>query len=308
MGVARDPVAVTGGVDGQVLKGPGRLAAYANFVKVAHTVFALPFTVVGIVTASMRYPLQVRSVALAILAFGAARFAGMGFNRIVDVRFDALNPRTAIRELPAGRMSLAEAWVLVILMGAVFVATAALLNPLCLMLSPVALLWVLGYSFTKRFTSLSHFWLGWGLAIAPVGGYLAVAGEWSTPWWLLLAIAGAVASWVAGFDILYALQDEEFDRANNLRSVPSRLGARAAISVARGAHIAAVGLLALFGWAAGFTWIFGAAVALAALLLLWEHRLVKLGDYSKLDAAFFTMNGLISAVVALGAVVDRYVA
>lgn len=294
------------GVDGQVLKGPGRLAAYANFVKVAHTVFALPFTVVGIVTASLKYPLTPRVFGLAVLAFGSARFAAMGFNRIVDLRFDAMNPRTAIRELPSGRMSLTEAWVLVVLMSGLFVLAAALLNPLCLLLSPVALLWVLGYSFTKRFTSLSHFWLGWGLAIAPVGGYLAVSGEWSTPWWLLLLIAGAVASWVAGFDILYALQDESFDRQNRLNSVPVKLGARTAISVARGAHLFAIALLAAFWLASGLAWPLGVAVLVAAMLLVWEHRLVKVGDYSRLDAAFFTMNGVISGVVALGAVVARY--
>lgn len=292
---------MTAGVDGQVLKRPGRLAAYANFVKVAHTVFALPFTVVGIVTAGRSYPITLRVVGLAILAFGAARFAAMGFNRIVDVRFDALNPRTAGRELPSGTMSPREAWVLVVLMSATFVTAAGLLNPLCLALSPLALAWVIGYSFTKRFTHLSHVWLGWGLAIAPVGGYLAVAGEWSTPWWLLLAIAGAVASWVAGFDILYSLQDEGFDKAQGLKSVPVLLGARRAITVARLLHVFAIGLLTAFWLGSGFGWILGAAILVAAFLLAWEHRLVKVGDYSKLDAAFFTMNGIISAVVASGA-------
>ena len=295
---------MTAGVDGQVLKGGGRLAAYANFVKVAHTVFALPFTVVGMVTASREYPLRWQTVALALLAFGAARFAAMGFNRIVDVRFDAANPRTASRELPSGRMKLAEAWSLVLLMSAVFVGAAALLNPLCLALSPVALAWVIGYSYTKRFTHLSHLWLGMGLAIAPVGGYLAVAGAWSTPWWLLLAIAGAVACWVSGVDILYALQDEEFDRGQGLRSIPVALGARRAIAVARTLHATAILLLVVFMQAAGFGWPFGVAILVAAGLLAWEHRLVKPGDYSRLDAAFFTMNGIISGVVALGAIAD----
>lgn len=292
------------GVDGQVLKGPGRLAAYANFVKVAHTVFALPFAVVGMVTAARHYPVHARAVALAVLAFGAARFAAMGFNRIVDVRFDALNPRTAGRELPSGRISLLEAWVLVIIMGAVFVAAAWLLNPLCFRLAPLALAWVAAYSFTKRFTHLSHLWLGWSLAIAPVGGYLAIAGEWSSPSWLLLVIAAAVACWVTGFDILYALQDEEFDRAHRLRSIPVLLGARRAIGVARSLHTLAVTLLIVFWLGSGFGWIFGFSILIAAMVLAWEHRLVKVGDYSRLDAAFFTMNGIISAVVALGAVAD----
>jgi 4-hydroxybenzoate polyprenyltransferase len=296
---------VTSGVDGQVLKGPGRLAAYANFVKVAHTVFALPFTIVGIITASMRYPIQARTVALAVLAFGAARFAGMGFNRIVDVRIDAANPRTAGRELPAGRMSLVEAWMLVGGMGALFLVSAWLLNPLCFMLAPFALLWICGYSFTKRFTALSHLWLGWGLAIAPVGGYLAVAGEWSTPWWLLVALAGAVACWVAGFDVIYALQDEVFDQKQGLKSIPQKLGARRAIVVARWLHIIAVSLLGLFWLNSAFGWGLGLSIITAAVILLWEHRLVKVDDYSRLDTAFFTMNGVISGVVALGALVDR---
>lgn len=295
---------MTAGVDGQVLRGTGRLAAWANFVKVAHTIFGLPFTVVGIVTAARHYPLRWQAVGLAVLAFGSARFAAMGFNRIVDVRFDALNPRTAGRELPSGKMTMKEAWGLVVLMGALFVFAAWRLNPLCLALSPVALAWVIGYSFTKRFTHLSHLWLGWGLAIAPVGGYLAVAGEWSTPWWLLLAISGAVACWVGGFDVIYALQDEEFDRCNALRSIPVLLGARNSILVARGLHVMAVGLLLLFWWVSGLGVLFGLGVGAASLLLAWEHRLVRVGDYSKLDAAFFTMNGIISSVVAAGAIAD----
>lgn len=295
---------MTAGVDGQVLARGGRLAAYANFVKVAHTVFALPFTIVGIVTAARRYPLHWGTVALAVVAFTAARFAAMGFNRIVDLRYDALNPRTASRELPSGRMSLREAWTLVALTSAIFLLAAGLLNPLCLALAPFALLWVSGYSFAKRFTSLSHLWLGWGLAIAPVGGYLAVAGAWSTPWWLLLVVALAVACWAAGFDILYALQDEAFDRENRLKSVPVLLGARRAIMVARTMHIVAIVSLTTFWLASGMGGVFGVSVVVAGLLLAWEHRLVKVGDYSRLDVAFFTMNGIISGVVALGAVAD----
>jgi len=293
-----------GGVDGQVFTRPSRLAAYANFVKVAHTVFALPFAVVGIMTAARSYPLAGRTVALALLAFGAARFAAMGFNRIADVEYDALNPRTRERELPAGRMTRREAWVLVVIMAALFITSAALLNPVCLALSPVALAWILGYSYAKRFTHLSHVWLGAGLAIAPVGGYLAVAGQWSVPWGLMVTMAAAVACWVAGFDTLYALQDQDFDREHGLKSLPVLLGARDAIKVARALHAAAVGLLLLFWWAAGFGPYFLVSVLLAAGLLAWEHRLVQPGDYSKLDAAFFTMNGVISAVIMLGAMAD----
>lgn len=295
---------MTVGVDGQVLRGGSRLVAYANFVKVAHTVFALPFTVVGLVSASRVHPLSVRVVLLAVVAFGAARFAAMGFNRIADVRLDAANPRTVGRELPAGRMSLREAWILVVLMAAAFVAASELLNPLCFALSPVALAWVLGYSYAKRFTALSHLWLGLGMAIAPVGGYLAATGAWMAPWWGLLLLAAVVTCWGGGFDVLYSLQDEAFDRAHSLRSLTVALGSVRAIAVSRALHVAAVAALVGFGLVAGFGAPYAAGVAVAAALLVWEHRLVVPGDYRRLDAAFFAMNGIISAVVMAGAVAD----
>ncbi len=295
---------MTGGVDGQVLAGEGRLVAYSNFVKVAHTVFSLPFAFVGVAAASFVHPLTLRTVLLVIAAFGTARFTAMGFNRIADRRLDALNPRTAGRELPAQRMTLAEAWVLVVVMAVLFVVSAGLLNPLCLALSPVALVWITVYSYSKRFTALSHLWLGVGMAISPVGGYLAVTGAWSSPWWIVLLLALVVTCWGGGFDILYSLQDEGFDREHGLRSLTVALGARGAILVARLLHALAAVALVGFGLAAGFgAWYFaGTAVALG--LLVWEHRLVHPGDYSRLDAAFFAMNGIISAVVMAGAVLD----
>lgn len=295
---------MTAGVDGQVLAGGGRLVAYSNFVKVAHTVFSLPFAFVGVAAAARLRPVGVTTVLLVIAAFGAARFAAMGFNRIADRRLDAANPRTAARELPAGRMSLAEAWVLVVVMAALFVVAAALLNRLCFALSPVALAWITVYSYSKRFTALSHLWLGLGMAISPVGGYLAVTGAWSTPWWLILLLALIVTCWGGGFDVLYSLQDEQFDREQGLRSATVALGARRAIAAARVLHLLAAAAIMGFGIAAGFgAWYFaGAAVALG--LLIWEHRLVRPYDYSRLDAAFFAMNGIISAVVMAGAVMD----
>ncbi len=295
---------MTAGVDGQVLQGTSRLAAYANFVKVAHTVFALPFVAVGVAAAALRHPVPWGDVALAVVAFTAARFAGMGFNRIVDRRFDALNPRTAGRELPSGRMSTGEAWALVSGMSVLFLAAAAAINPLCRMLAPVALAWILAYSFTKRFTALCHAWLGLSLAIAPVGGYLTVTGAWTSPWWVILLLAGGVAAWVAGFDLLYSLQDEDFDREHGLVSGTTAMGARTAIGVARVLHLVAVASLTAFAVAAGFGSVFLASVAVAALVLAWEHRLVRPYDYAKLDAAFFTMNGIISGIVMLGAVAD----
>jgi 4-hydroxybenzoate polyprenyltransferase len=293
-----------GGVDGQVIAGEGRLVAWANFVKVAHTVFSLPFAFVGVAAASRSRPLTVGTVLLVIAAFGTARFAAMGFNRIVDARLDAANPRTAARELPAGRMSVAEAWALVAAASLLFVLSAALLNPLCLALSPLALVWITVYSYTKRFTALSHLWLGLGMAIAPVGGYLAVTGSWSRPWWLILLLALVVTCWGGGFDVLYSLQDETFDRDHGLRSMTVALGARRAIALSRLLHAVAALALAGFGVAAGFgVWYF-AAGAVAVMLLVWEHRLVRPYAYARLDAAFFAMNGIISAVGMAGAVVD----
>jgi len=295
---------VTVGVDGQVLAGGGRIVAYSNFVKVAHTVFSLPFAFVGVAAAARLHPVTLRTVLLVIAAFGTARFAAMGFNRIADRRLDAANPRTAGRELPAGRMSLAEAWMVVVAMSALFVLSAALLNPLCFALSPVALAWVTVYSYSKRFTSLSHLWLGLGMAISPVGGYLAVTGVWSTPWWQLLLLVLVVACWGGGFDVLYSLQDERFDREHGLKSATVALGAPRAISASRLLHGAAATAIVAYGIAAGFgAWYFSGA-ALAAGLLIWEHRLVKPYDYSRLDAAFFSMNGIISWVVMVGAVAD----
>jgi 4-hydroxybenzoate polyprenyltransferase len=304
MGQPRDPAPLTAGVDGQVLAGGGRLASYANFVKVAHTVFSLPFAFVGVAAASRVRPVTPRTILLVAVAFGAARFAAMGFNRIADRRLDAANPRTARRELPQGRLTLREAWALVIVMAALFVAAASLLNPLCLALSPVALAWITLYSFSKRFTALSHLWLGLGMAIAPVGGYLAVTGSWSTPWWLVVLLAGIVTCWGGGFDVLYSLQDEGFDREHGLHSFAVRLGPAGAIAVARALHVVAAVALVTFGVAAGFGRWYGIGVAVAVLLLAWEHRLVRVGDYSRLDAAFFSMNGIISAVVMAGAVAD----
>ena len=292
------------GVDGQVLSGGGRLVAYANFVKVAHTVFSLPFAFVGVAAASRVHPVTLRATLLVVAAFGTARFAAMGFNRIADRDLDRLNPRTSGRELPARRMSLAEAWVLVAAMSAAFVLAAALLNPLCLALAPVALAWVTVYSYAKRFTALSHLWLGVGMAIAPVGGYLAVTGAWSTPWWAVLLLALVVTCWGGGFDVLYSLQDEAFDREHGLRSITVAVGPVRAIGVARLLHaIAAVALVA-FGLATGFGSPYFVGVALAIGLLVWEHRLVRPNDYSRLDAAFFSMNGIISAAVMAGAVLD----
>ena len=293
--------------EGQTFAGESLLLRYVNFVKLPHTVFALPFAFLGVVYASFYAPVTLRQGVLVLVAFTAARFAAMGFNRIVDRRYDALNPRTQFRELPAGKLTLAQAVVAVVIASAVFVAAAALLNRLCLMLSPAALAWILFYSYTKRVTPLSHLWLGMGLGIAPAAGYLAVTGSWSDPWWVLPVVALAVMSWVGGFDIFYALPDESFDKEHGLKSAVVLLGQRSSILLAKLLHAVTIAMLVVFGMATPFgTWYY-VGVLVAALILTWEHQLVKSGDLSRLDAAFFRMNGIMSIVVLGFALGDRIV-
>jgi 4-hydroxybenzoate polyprenyltransferase len=280
--------------EGQTFAGPSATARWASFVKLPHTVFALPFALTGVVLASRIVMPTIGEVGWVVLAFTAARFAAMAFNRIIDRDVDAINPRTKMREIPSGALPLGQAKLSVMVAGALFIIASWMLNPLCGLLSPVALTWVLFYSYCKRFTRWSHLVLGLGLGIAPVGGFLAVTGAWSEPAWMLPVLAAAVMTWSGGFDILYALQDVAFDRANRLHSLPAALGAPRALSVARVLHVGTVLLLALVGWATAGGLLYAVGVAVVALLLAYEHSLVKPDDLSKLDAAFFTMNGVIS--------------
>lgn len=282
--------------EGQTFRAASGLVRYVNLVKLPHTVFALPFALVGVTLASYVAPVTVAKVFWVVIAFTTARFAAMGFNRIVDRDVDALNPRTKSREIPSRALTVTGAAAAVTVACILFIIAAWQLNPLCLALSPLALSWVLFYSYTKRFTRFCHLVLGVGLSIAPVGGYLAVTGQWSDPWWMLVLLATAVATWVGGFDILYALQDIDFDCAHGLHSLPASLGERTALNVARLLHVCTVLALAGVGVAIGAGWIYAAGVIVATTLLLYEHSLVKPGDLGRLDAAFFTMNGVISIV------------
>jgi 4-hydroxybenzoate polyprenyltransferase len=291
--------------EGQTFSGESRLIRYANFVKLPHTLFALPFALVGVVLASQVAPVGARQVIWVVVAFSAARFAAMGFNRIVDRNFDSRNPRTAGREIPRGALGVREAAAAVAVASALFIYAAAQLNPLCFALSPLALASVLFYSYTKRFTRWSHLVLGLGLGIAPAGGYLAVTGEWSVPWYTLPLLTAAVASWVGGFDILYSLQDVEFDRREKLHSLPAKLGETAALRIARVLHAASVIGLTAAGFAVGAGALYYAGVGVVTVLLLYEHSLVKPGDYSRLDAAFFSMNGVISIVFFCFVLLER---
>ena len=286
-----------------------RWLAYVNFVKLPHTLFALPFALVGVILASYRAPVTWSELGWVVLAFTCARFAAMGFNRIVDREIDARNPRTRQREIPSGVLRVTEAVVAVTIASIFFIYAAWRLNPLCAELSPLALGWVLFYSYTKRFTRWCHIVLGVGMSIAPVGGYIAVTGAWSDPWWLLIALALAVATWGGGFDVLYALQDIEFDRTHRLYSLPAAIGGTRALFVARVLHGATVVCLAAVG-AATFTGASGGTfyaigVLVTAALLVYEHSLVRPDDFSKLDAAFFTMNGVISIVFFACVLIER---
>ena len=291
--------------EGQTFSGSSRFVAFVNLVKLPHTVFALPFALIGVVLASYHHRLRLADVGWVILAFTAARFAAMAFNRIVDRHIDAQNPRTAMRELPRDVLSTHEAWISVVVAVAVFLICAAALNPLCLYLAPLALAWVLGYSYTKRFTRWSHLVLGAGLGIAPVGGYLAVTGAWSRPWWLLVALAAGVTTWVGGFDILYALPDESFDRSHALHSIPAAVGERRAIYIARGLHCLTILALALAGVGAHLGVLYWCGLAIAAAILFYEHSLVHPGNLAKLDAAFFMMNGMLSITLLFFVLAER---
>jgi 4-hydroxybenzoate polyprenyltransferase len=293
--------------EGQTLTGESLLVRYINFVKLPHTLFALPFALLGLLEGSKEAAVSWRTVVVVVIAFSSARWVAMGFNRIVDRHLDARNPRTMNRELPRGSLTVRQAWASVVIAGSLFVLTSGMLNRLCLYLSPLALVWIMLYSLSKRFTWWPHLWLGLSLAIAPVGGYLAVTGRWSEPWWVLVAITVAVASWVAGFDIFYALPDAAFDQREGLHSAVVRLGERNSILLAKLLHGITIPALLVFGWGAGFGgWFFG-GVVVAAGILAYEHQLVKPGDLSRLDAAFFTMNGVMSVTVFAFALLDRLV-
>lgn len=279
---------------------------YSNLVKLPHTIFAMPFALVGAILASYRHPLEAADVGWIVLAFTSARFAAMGFNRIVDRSVDALNPRTRMREIPAGRLSVAQAGTAVAVASGLFLLSAAMLNPLCLLLAPFALGWVFFYSYTKRFTRWAHLVLGCALAIAPVGAYLAIAGAWSGAAGGLLALAGAVLCWVAGFDILYSLQDEAFDREQGLKSIPAALGARGAIRVSRLLHALCVALFVATGLLfPQLGLLYAVGVAICAVMLIYEQSLVAPDDLSRIDAAFFNVNGAISVVLAVLVLLER---
>jgi len=273
------------------------VAEYLRLVRFSHTVFALPFALIGAWLAAEGLPSWSR-LAWIVVAMVAARSAAMGFNRVVDAELDAHNPRTRDREIPAGRIDRTTASWLTAACALVFVVACAMLNAVALALSPVVLAVLLGYSFTKRFTSLSHFVLGLALGLAPVGAWVAVRGSESLDGILAPVCLGvAVLFWVAGFDIIYACLDVDFDRRYLLHSIPQRLGLRRALRVAAALHGVFVALLVLLAVVAQAGALFPVGVALVAALLMYEHRLVRPDDLSRVNRAFFTVNGAIGLLL-----------
>jgi 4-hydroxybenzoate polyprenyltransferase len=266
-----------------------------EMIKIGHSVLALPFAFMGAMLAARGWP-DWRTVFFILLAMVTARSAAMAFNRLADASIDAANPRTATRSLPQGRLKKGSVRLFVAVNCLLFVWSAGQLNRVCLLLSPLALAVILGYSLTKRFTSATHFILGLGLGLAPVGGWLAVRGDLSLQ---VLVLGGAVLFWVAGFDILYALQDEDFDRRMGLWSLPGRLGSRWARVLAAGCHLAAAGGFIITGRAAGLQGIYPAAAIFAAALLAGQHLYLLLQGPSRLPPAFFTLNGLVGVGLGL---------
>ena len=274
---------------------------YGRMIRFSHSIFALPFALSGAALAAATSGFSWSQAGWIVVAMVAARSAAMGFNRVADRDIDAANPRTSNRELPSGAMSVASAALFVAVSSALLAAAAYNLNPLCFALSPVALAVVFFYSWTKRFTWLSHLVLGICLALAPVGAWIAVTGGMALP---PLVLGLAVLFWVAGFDILYACQDRDFDRDSGLHSIPVRFGLAGALNIARGLHgLAVLSMLAL-GALMPLGLLYIAGVAVIAALLFHEHRLVRPGDLTKVNTAFMTMNSIVSVVFFLFTLAD----
>lgn len=282
-----------------------RVADYFSLVRFSHSVFALPFALCGAWLAAGGLPAS-RTLALVVLCAVAARTAAMAFNRLVDARIDAANPRTAQREIPAGRIGRGPAWALVLASAALFVAGACLLNPLAGALALPVLLVLGGYSLMKRVHWSAHLVLGLALGLAPLGAWIAVRGAIDASVAPVVWLAVAVLTWVAGFDLIYACQDADFDRRSGLHSIPARFGIARALALSALLHLGTVAALVLVGWSAGLSYVWWAALALSGLLLLWEHRIVRPDDLTRVNTAFFTLNGWLGFLLFAGLVLDRW--
>ena len=279
-----------------------RLRTYLSFVRFSHSVFALPFALAGALLASRQSPITAATLGWILAAMVSARSAAMGFNRLVDARMDALNPRTSNRELPRGAMSMREAALFVAVASACFAYSAWRLSPLCFVLSPVALAIVFWYSLAKRYTTWTQMFLGLAMAVAPVGGWLAVGGRGGWEPWLL---ALAIGTWVGGFDVLYACQDVDFDRAHGLRSIPVRFGVARSLAISRAMHVVTVACLLALPLVTPLPAWYELGVALVAALLVYEQSLVSADDLSQVKRAF-DMNGYVGILYLIVLAVAVY--
>ncbi len=280
-----------------------KIENYLSLVKFSHTIFASPFALLGFSLATIHNSdsLSLKLLVLVLLCMLFARNAAMSFNRWADRHIDEVNPRTAQREIPAQKIKQQSALAFCIANAILFIAATWFINPLCFYLSPVALIVILGYSLTKRFTALSHFVLGLGLALAPTGAYLAVTGTFD---WIPIIISLSVLCWVSGFDIIYALQDDDFDRENHLRSVPVVLGRKRALELSLVLHIFTTMLLLLAGLKGDFKTIYWIGLGIFTVLLFYQHTIVKYNDLRRVNMAFFTLNGIASVVFSIFAITD----
>jgi 4-hydroxybenzoate polyprenyltransferase len=276
---------------------------FGRMIKFSHTVFALPFALTSVVLASRHFPVTLEKVMWIIFAMIGARSAAMGFNRIADAHFDSKNPRTAHREIPKGIISAGQAWLFVILSSALLILSSYMLNDLCFKLSPLALAIVFFYSYTKRFTSLAHLFLGVALGVAPLGAWLAITGEWG---WQAFLLGCGVVTWVAGFDIIYACQDYEFDKNENLFSIPKIFGLAKAIWISRACHIIAFTLFLVLGNWLSLSWFYFGGVVIVGIILFYEQNLIHPNDLSQVNVAFFNMNGIISLIYFIFTAADVY--
>lgn len=293
----------------ELLKAPSGVGVYFSLIKFAHTIFAMPFALIGFFLGLKAVNFETYKswwflLALVVLCMVFARSAAMAFNRWLDADFDRLNVRTAIREIPAGIITKRNAMIFVVLNCSAFLITTYFINALCLVLAPVALFVILFYSYTKRFTPLCHLVLGLGLSLAPIGAYIAVTGKFAL---VPVLFSLSVLFWVGGFDIIYALQDEDFDRANNLRSIPSWLGIKKAMYVSEYLHFLSFASLFVAGVAGHFTWFYWAGISAFAFFLIYQHTLIRPKDLSKVNKAFFTSNGIASVVFAVFVLLDIFV-
>lgn len=279
---------------------------YLSLVKFSHTIFALPFALIGFFLAYKvhHYEFSLKIFVLMVLCMVFARSAAMAFNRYLDADIDALNPRTKVREIPAGVISKSNALIFTLLNAILFVTTTFFINKLCFLLSPIALLVILGYSYTKTFTPLCHLVLGLGLSFAPIGAYLTLSNEFN---YLPILFSFTVFFWVSGFDIIYALQDEEFDKQHQLKSIPSVLGKVNALKVSQIFHLITPVFLFFAGKEGNFGILYWIGFVLFISLLIYQHKLVKPYDLSKVNIAFFTTNGIASTLFAFLTIMDMFV-